>query len=324
MSMIYVIVVMLTAISSTPGLAQMRLTETGGGTDLFSIQAPAAITSSYTLTMPADVGSANQCLATDGAGTLRWRPTSTKGYALDAVDGAPVNALYVAADGHVGIGDTNPSADVLYANGQFGTLDSTFIGTGTGQFVEIDMQSGTASYLSIRDGGQEIMRVATGTSPGAGNVGIGTTNPQAKLEIRGELRTTSAAGVARHWGRGRPGSARYGTSGVESGLCTNGGVNFGLSYSTTNWNTAETVCPLGTWVCTLAERGTAACNTTRPDTTVDGVQCNGTIVDYPTAGHYGWVANPGGYPSSAYVVTEDAITADTIQPCNNMPVWCCN
>jgi len=51
----------------------MSVQETGAGTDTVKIQAPAAVTTSYTLTMPAAVGSTNQVLsAADGSGTLAW------------------------------------------------------------------------------------------------------------------------------------------------------------------------------------------------------------------------------------------------------------
>ena len=51
----------------------MSVQETGAGTDTVKIQAPAAVTTSYTLTMPAAVGTINQVLsASDGAGTLAW------------------------------------------------------------------------------------------------------------------------------------------------------------------------------------------------------------------------------------------------------------
>ena len=51
----------------------MSVQETGAGTDTVKIQAPAAVTTAYTLTMPAAVGSTNQVLsAADGSGTLAW------------------------------------------------------------------------------------------------------------------------------------------------------------------------------------------------------------------------------------------------------------
>jgi hypothetical protein len=50
----------------------LKLEETGAGTDTITLQAPASITASYSLTLPADDGAANQVLATDGAGILSW------------------------------------------------------------------------------------------------------------------------------------------------------------------------------------------------------------------------------------------------------------
>jgi hypothetical protein len=56
----------------------MSVQETGAGTDTVKIQAPAAVTTSYTLTMPAAVGSTNQVLsAADGSGTLAWTTPET-------------------------------------------------------------------------------------------------------------------------------------------------------------------------------------------------------------------------------------------------------
>ena len=56
----------------------MSVQETGAGTDTVKIQAPAAVTTSYTLTMPAAVGSTDQVLsAADGSGTLAWTTPET-------------------------------------------------------------------------------------------------------------------------------------------------------------------------------------------------------------------------------------------------------
>jgi hypothetical protein len=47
-------------------------TETGGGLDTITIQAPASITAPWTLTLPPDVGAADDVITTDGAGVLTW------------------------------------------------------------------------------------------------------------------------------------------------------------------------------------------------------------------------------------------------------------
>lgn len=56
-------------VSTTTGIT---LEETGAGTDVIAIQAPAAIAAGYTLTLPVDDGAANEVLATDGSGVLSW------------------------------------------------------------------------------------------------------------------------------------------------------------------------------------------------------------------------------------------------------------
>jgi hypothetical protein len=89
--------------------AQLRLTATGGGANYVGLQAPSTVTSSFTWLLPSVDGAANQCLATNGSGTLGWRTAGGTGYSLDADDGNPTNALYVNSLGNVGIGTTAPS-----------------------------------------------------------------------------------------------------------------------------------------------------------------------------------------------------------------------
>lgn len=48
------------------------LEETGAGTDTITLQAPASIAASYTLTLPVDDGAPGQSLTTDGSGVLSW------------------------------------------------------------------------------------------------------------------------------------------------------------------------------------------------------------------------------------------------------------
>lgn len=50
----------------------LTLEETGAGTDLITIQAPASITAGYTLTLPVDDGTPSQFLQTNGSGVLAW------------------------------------------------------------------------------------------------------------------------------------------------------------------------------------------------------------------------------------------------------------
>ena len=56
----------------------LRLEDSSGG-EYVALQAPSSLSSSYTLTMPADDGSSSQILSTDGSGVLSWASVSTAG-----------------------------------------------------------------------------------------------------------------------------------------------------------------------------------------------------------------------------------------------------
>lgn len=167
-----------------------------------------------------------------------------------------------------------------------------------------------------------------------GSVGIGTINPDSKLhvigrtKVVGEVRTTDSNGAPRLWGQGRPGTERYGKFGVESGLCYNStnNVYFGLSKHGVSWDGADAACPVGTWVCTYEERGTAECDTTR-GVDVTGYSeffCDGIgITPGETLGHSGWTATAHLDVMRGYAVTESGSWSG--RPiCQVLPVWCCS
>jgi len=56
----------------------LRLEDSSGG-EYVALQAPSSLSSSYTLTLPADDGSSSQILTTDGSGVLSWASISTAG-----------------------------------------------------------------------------------------------------------------------------------------------------------------------------------------------------------------------------------------------------
>lgn len=66
------------------------LEETGAGTDTITLQAPASIAASYTLTLPVDDGTPNQVLTTNGSGVLSWTSSAFQSFEADWVtaDGA--------------------------------------------------------------------------------------------------------------------------------------------------------------------------------------------------------------------------------------------
>lgn len=135
--------------------AQFRFVETGGAqTNYIGLQAPAAVTANFTLSLPPSDGTANQCLSTDGAGNLQWRSAGGTGYSLDAVDGSPTNAVYVNAAGNVGIGTTaavstlDVNGTLAVGAGSFGAPSYTFRGD-----LDTGIYNSAANEISVQAGG---------------------------------------------------------------------------------------------------------------------------------------------------------------------------
>ena len=128
----------------------------------------------------------------------------------------------------------------------------------------------------------------------------------------------AAPGSGPLWGRGRPGTKMWGPGDL---LCVNGSTVFGLSDIAVSWGSAADACPQGTWVCTSAERGTGSCDTSRPDSSCDSLQCDGTCIDNSASTHPGWMADQSGV-IIAPARFENGGTVG-ILTCYSIPVWCC-
>lgn len=115
--------------------------ETGVGTDIITIQAPASIASSYTLTLPVDDGGSNQFLQTDGAGVLTWATALTSlsiGQAITS--GAANRVLYENA------------SNLLDEDAGFTFTEATnTLGIGeVGNGGEINLLGGTSGVVTIQ------------------------------------------------------------------------------------------------------------------------------------------------------------------------------
>lgn len=140
--------------------------------------------------------------------TAAPRATHAKSaYALDAADGVPSNAVFVDADGKVGIGTTTPN-DALEVNG---TIRWSRVGgyawsgeDGNGFFLEQAGTSALSSRIRLQASrSSDFLNYAQffidpdvgfyfiDSGSAQSNVGIGTTAPLARLDVRGDIRLGS-------------------------------------------------------------------------------------------------------------------------------------
>jgi hypothetical protein len=101
---------------------------------------------------------------------------------------AGTERMRITSSGNVGIGTTNPSAKLTVSENATGLVSSITNSSSGGSGVQITAASGTNNSLQIRNyAGGELMRVQ-----GNGNVGIGTTSPNNKLQVSGTGRVFNA------------------------------------------------------------------------------------------------------------------------------------
>jgi hypothetical protein len=120
---------------------------------------------------------------------------------------------------------------------------------------------------------------------------------------------------------------RYGAgAGIDNFPCLNttAGIRAGLSHTIADFGGADQACPHGTWVCSVNDLG-LACDTSRPDTTCDYIDCTGTCHDLPASDHRGWLRFPEPADSMTEAFTRDESGGFGASPvCQYLPVWCCS
>lgn len=137
-------------------------------------------------------------------------------FALDAPDGSPANAVFFANNGNVGIGTTNPGTPLhivssspvaaVHIASPVAVVNLQDTGANANQTGYVSYRNATGTetawigfgsagdpdftMLNARPGGDIVLNTLGGGNFAfaGGNVGIGTTNPASKLEVRGDVR----------------------------------------------------------------------------------------------------------------------------------------
>jgi len=166
---------------------------------------------------------------------------------LDSDD--PSNRAFVVADnGYVGIGLTNPSLAKLEIYGDsetmFGVYDSdniSTIGIGTtapSEKVDVNLGWNNKFQIAGDTNGTAIFEVHDIDSPtsqvlvfnNGGNVGIGTTNPGAKLDVEGDLLLQTGTNVNNI-------AITVGATGDDNTLVTEQGIREAITSGTSSYDT---------------------------------------------------------------------------------------
>jgi hypothetical protein len=122
-------------------------------------------------------------------------------FVLDAADGVPASAVYVDHAGKVGIGTTSPATLVhLQGTGPVMILQDTASATNQAGYVgfwnNASTETGWIGYGSPGIPDFSIVNSRSGGDinllPGTGGIGIGTTSPTAKLDVRGDIKLGSS------------------------------------------------------------------------------------------------------------------------------------
>ena len=107
---------------------------------------------------------------------------------LFSTDNGVTTEMIILNGGNVGIGTTSPG-DALEVNGAISTTSSNFVSASTGSILTLQTASApySYSYINAAAAGGVMISAALALQTDAGNVGIGTTSPSAKLDVNGDI-----------------------------------------------------------------------------------------------------------------------------------------
>lgn len=145
--------------------------ESGGGGNAVSINAPASISSDYSLTLPVDDGGTNQVLATDGSGVLSW------------INGPEADSnITVINSGTV---EVNNTVDELIGNFTWDSSTYTSVSSIECIFWYSNMSGGTADLTISSDDGTNTANttISSGSADGIGSFSVPIPGSDVKIKV---------------------------------------------------------------------------------------------------------------------------------------------
>jgi hypothetical protein len=228
------------------GGSDLRFRETGGGTDYVAFQAPAAVTTSVTWTLPAADGASGEVLSTNGSGTLSWASagsattvttnsdnTNTTRYIVLSTSAQSGATLYV--DDTTGALSYNPSTAALTVTGD--------VNVNGGDLVT---SASTASVFDTNATTLTVGAAATTGTFGYSSTAASTTNIStgAVASSTTKIVNIGTGGAASSTTNVNIGSSNGGTVTVNSNMTVSGDLTVSGTTTTVNSSTLSVQDPL--------------------------------------------------------------------------------